>query len=215
MKTSSSDGGDRPHAVDRRARRPRRRDAEPVAAPLVGARSSRTCARSPNSCTSATPGSRCEHVDRAAAIASTMTSSSAPGERRAQRRRRVEREQPALVQQRHARAALRLVEIRRRHHDRDALREELRQQLPELAPRHRIDAGRRLVEQDQLAARGRACRRAPASASCRPTAGRRSRARNGVSCVISSSRSRAARDSRARRESRRRTRCSRRCVRSP
>ena len=53
------------------------------------------------------------------------------------------------MQQRHARAALGLVEIRRGHHDRDALAQELRQQLPELAARHRIDAGRRLVEQDE------------------------------------------------------------------
>ena len=70
-------------------------------------------------------------------------------QRRAQRVGTIEREQPSLVQQRDAGAALRLVEIRRRHHDRDALRQKLRQQLPELAPRHRIDAGRRLVEHDQ------------------------------------------------------------------
>ena len=67
---------------------------------------------------------------------------------RAQAAGRVEREEPPFVQQRDARAPLRFVEIRRRHQNRDALREKLGQQLPELAARHRIDAGRRLVEQD-------------------------------------------------------------------
>ena len=83
--------------------------------------------------------------DRAA-----ITSMTSPWQAGAQRGRRVERQQPAFVQQRHARAALGLVEIRRRHQDRDALAQKLRQQLPELAARHRIDAGRRLVEQDDL-----------------------------------------------------------------
>jgi hypothetical protein len=63
--------------------------------------------------------------------------------------RRVEREHAAFVQQRHARAALGLVEIGRADHDRDALVEELGQQLPELAARDRIDPGRGLVEQDE------------------------------------------------------------------
>ena len=216
MNTSSSDGGDRPHA--RRPRMPapleRRRDrvATAVARVAVG---SRTCARSPNACTSSTPGMRAQHVERRTRGGRRSTSNSCPGSARLQRRRRVERQQPALVQQRDARAPLGLVQVRRRHHDREALRQELRQQLPELAPRHRIDAGRRLVEQQDLAARGRACRPAPASASCRPTADRRGGARNGVSCVISSSRSRARAIVARRRGSRRRTRCSRRCVRSP
>ena len=47
-------------------------------------------------------------------------------------------------------AALGFVQVRRRHHDRQPCGQELRQQLPELAPRHRIDAGRRFVEQQQL-----------------------------------------------------------------
>ena len=97
-----------------------------------------------------------------------------------------------FVQQRDARAALGLVQVRRRHHDGDALRAERRQQLPELAARHRIDAGRRLVEQNRAAARAPACRPARASASCRPTVDRPGRERNGVSCVMSSSRSRRA-----------------------
>ena len=96
-----------------------------------------------------------------------MTSITSPLQAGAKRRRRVQREQPAFVQQRDARAALGLVEIRRRHQDRDALAQKLRQQLPELAPRHRIDARGRLVEQDDLRVRAPACRRAPASASCR------------------------------------------------
>ena len=63
--------------------------------------------------------------------------------------RLVEREHAALVQQRDALAALGFVEVRRRQENRQALLEELRQQLPELAARHRIDAGRRLVEHEQ------------------------------------------------------------------
>ena len=47
-------------------------------------------------------------------------------------------------------AALRFVHVGRRHQDGDAVGEELGQQLPELTARHRVDAGRRLVEQNQL-----------------------------------------------------------------
>ncbi len=60
----------------------------------------------------------------------------------------VEREEAPFVQQRNARAAFCFVEIRRRHENRDALREKLGEQLPELAPRNGIDAGGRLVQQD-------------------------------------------------------------------
>ena len=88
--------------------------------------------------------------------------------------------------------------------------QELRQQLPELAPRHRIDAGRRFVEQQHVAARGPACTRARASASCRPTADRRAASRNGVSCVIVEEAIARRARSAARRASPRRTRCSRR-----
>jgi hypothetical protein len=56
------------------------------------------------------------------------------------------------VEQRHPRAALGLVQIRRRHHDRQPRRQELRQQLPEFTPRHRVDTGGRLVEQQDLGA---------------------------------------------------------------
>ena len=68
----------------------------------------------------------------------------------AERLRRVDHEQPAVREQRDARAPLGLVEVRRRHDDGDALGEELGQQLPELAARHRVHARRRLVEQDDL-----------------------------------------------------------------
>ena len=72
----------------------------------------------------------------------------------------VERDEPAFVEQRHTRAALGLVEIRRRHQNRDSLREKFGEQLPELAPRHGIDAGRRLVEQnDSRLVHQRACER--------------------------------------------------------
>ena len=42
------------------------------------------------------------------------------------------------MDQRDARTALRFVQIRRGDEDRDALLEELRQQLPEFAPRDRV-----------------------------------------------------------------------------
>ena len=61
----------------------------------------------------------------------------------------IAREKPSVVQQGDARATLRLVEVRRRHDNRDALRQKLRQQLPELAARDRIHACRRLVEHDE------------------------------------------------------------------
>ena len=54
------------------------------------------------------------------------------------------------MQQGDARTTFRLVEVRRRHQDGDALGEELRQQFPELAARDGVDAGRRLVEHDHL-----------------------------------------------------------------
>ena len=74
--------------------------------------------------------------------------------------------------------------------------EELGEQLPELAPRHRIDAGRRLVEHEHRAARARACTRARASASSRPTADRRAGRGTARSPVSSSSRVRRAAKSR-------------------
>ena len=80
------------------------------------------------------------------------------------------------------RAPLGFVQIRRRHHDRQALRQELGQQLPELATRHRIDARRRLVEHEH----GGSCTSVHASASfcfMPPDSRSARRSRNGVSPV--------------------------------
>ena len=71
-----------------------------------------------------------------------------PGQLPAQIVRRVEGDDFAFVQQRDPVAALGFVQVRRADENRDALLQELREELPELAARHRIDAGRRLVEQD-------------------------------------------------------------------
>ena len=119
----------------------------------------------------------------------TSSSDGGSGHLGAQARRLVARQDAALVQQRDAAAPLGLVQVGRGHQDRDAARQELRQQLPELAPRHRIDAGRRLVEQDQLGLVDQRAgqRQLLLHAAGQPSA---SRARNGVSCVISSSWSR-------------------------
>ncbi len=72
----------------------------------------------------------------------------APGKRGAKVVRRVEREKTSLVEKGHARASLRLVQVRRADEDRDAHLQELREQLPELAPRYRIHARGRLIEHD-------------------------------------------------------------------
>jgi hypothetical protein len=40
--------------------------------------------------------------------------------------------------------------VGRGHQDSDALREELREELPEFAARHQVDTGRRLIEDDDL-----------------------------------------------------------------
>src|SRR4030095_11633396 len=57
---------------------------------------------------------------------------------------------PALVEERHARAAFGFVEVRRGHQNRQSAREKLGEKLPELTARDGIDAGGRLVEHDQL-----------------------------------------------------------------
>ena len=51
------------------------------------------------------------------------------------------------VHQRDAMAAFGFVEIRRGHQNRQAVGGQVRERVPEFAARHRIDAGRRLVEQ--------------------------------------------------------------------
>ena len=65
----------------------------------------------------------------------------------AQLGRRADLLNDAVVHQRDAMAALGLVEVGGGHQNRQPVRREVRQRVPELAPRHRIDAGRRLVEQ--------------------------------------------------------------------
>ena len=47
-------------------------------------------------------------------------------------------------------AALGLVEVGGRHHQGEAVADQLGEQPPELAPGHRVDAGGRLVEQQHL-----------------------------------------------------------------
>ena len=148
MKTSSSDGtiGRMLDGGEAGARGGALRIAS---AAFVSGRSIQTCRRSPKTCALAMsrwPAS----LSRASRGDGTTTSNSVPVSPARSRARLVEREHLALVQQRDARAALGFVEVRRRHQDGDALREELRQQLPELAARHRVDAGRRLVEHDDL-----------------------------------------------------------------
>ena len=106
-----------------------------------------TCIRSPKTCTSATAA--CADSSRhGARLVLDDGLDHLAGEAAAQPVWRVEREQASLVQQRDTVAALGLVEVRRADENRDALLEKLGEQLPELAPRDRIDAGGRLVEQD-------------------------------------------------------------------
>ena len=158
MNTSSSDAGTVRIASGRSPARSKRL-GRPLSFPRQGsAPSRRTCARSPNACTSRTPCSGASSSSGGLAP-SIDTSRSCPAAC-LQRGRTVDREQTPFVQQRHPPAALRLVEIRRRHDDRQPARQELGQQLPELAPRHRIDAGGRLVEQQHLrCVHQRACQR--------------------------------------------------------
>ena len=109
-----------------------------------------TCRRSPNTCALAISrhgGQECPGPRAARAPPLRTSVRRAPARSRAGL---IERQHLAFVQQRDARAALGFVEVRRRHQDGDALGQKLRQQLPELAARHRIDAGGRLVEHDHL-----------------------------------------------------------------
>ena len=70
-------------------------------------------------------------------------------------------QQPAQVKVADPAAALGLVHVMRRDEQRDALGRQAKQQVPQVAPGHRVDAGRRLVEEDQP----RPCSSAQASAS--------------------------------------------------
>ena len=64
--------------------------------------------------------------------------------------RRALHHDPAVGQIDDAPAALRLVHVMGRHQDRQAVRRHVVDQVPELAARLGVDAGRRLVEQQQL-----------------------------------------------------------------
>ncbi len=72
------------------------------------------------------------------------------GHARFERGRRVAIERVAGIEQGEPVAALRLVEIGGGDHDGDALLPQPVENAPEIAPRHRIDAGGRLVEQQHL-----------------------------------------------------------------
>src|SRR5262249_54166701 len=61
--------------------------------------------------------------------------------------RRADPVQHALVHQRHAMAAFGFVQIRRRDYDRETIAREMSEHIPELPARDRVDAGRRLVQQ--------------------------------------------------------------------
>ena len=189
--------------VDRARRRRRRRAVE-----RARARARRTSARR------ATPGSAASMSSGGARLSADHLEQ-LPGEPRCRRRRRVEREQPALVQQRHARAALGLVEVRRRHHDRDALR----RGTPTAASRTRgATPDRRRSSARRAAISCGSCTSVQASASfCFMPPDSRSARRRAERRQLRHLEQPIARapGSRARRGSRRRTRCSRRCVRSP
>ena len=63
---------------------------------------------------------------------------------------RAERAQPPAIEVADARRVLGLVHVRRRDEDRDAVVVQAVEDGPELAPRHRVDARGRLVQQQQL-----------------------------------------------------------------
>jgi hypothetical protein len=86
--------------------------------------------------------------------------------RGADRRRSVDVEDPPLVEQRYAVTPIRLVHVRRRHDDRQPRRLELREQIPELPPRHRVDPRRRLVDDEVRGAVRFALQHLSAAAVC-------------------------------------------------
>ena len=169
-------------------------------------RPNRTCARSPNICTPATPGRR-QDVRRPAIVGDHFEQR--PGQRARSASGRSSASSRPSCSSATRRAAFGLVQIRRGHHDGDPLRRGTRRAVSRTraaTPDRRRSSARRARS---ASARGPACRPARASVSCRPTADRPVASRNGVSWVISSRRSRRP-GSRARRGSRRRRRCSRR-----
>ena len=113
----------------------------------------------------------------AAAVAlAPRTASSGRSKRAPMPRGRVDGEDASALDEGDAVAAVGFVHVRRRDDDREATARERRQQVPELAARYGVDAGRRLVEEQDLGPMHERAARAPASASCRrrarPRAGR-------------------------------------------
>ena len=119
--------------------------------PVWSSRAS-TSRRSPKRCTSTTPTPLLDRVQRAlrgAQIAWTHFDTLGV-QALAQFGGRAELPDLAQMHQRDAMAALRFVEIRRGDEDREAVGRQMRERVPEFAARNRIDAGRRLVEQQHL-----------------------------------------------------------------
>ena len=213
MNTSSSDGGDRPDA-DRRQAGLARSAARTRRPPSSPAGPSRTCSALAEHLRVRHAGQRAQDARAARRRSAAMTSSSRPAS--------VARSAPGASSASTRPSCSSATRAQRSASSRYGvaitivmpLREELRQQLPELAARDRIDAGRRLVEQDQLGswtsvqASASFCFMPPDSRSASRVAERRE-LRHLEQPVA------ARAGSRARRGSRRRTRCSRRCVRSP
>ena len=214
MKTSSRDAGTARRLATRTpaSRQARRKPGRTRRRPLPSRHPHVQRARR-TLCTSRTAGSP-RTTWAAISCGSASTSSRSSGKAALQRVRLVEGQDAALAHQRDARAALGFVEVGRGHDDRDALRQELGEQAPEFAARHRVDAGGRLVEQDDLRLVDQRARQrelllhAARQAVGEPRAERRQlhHLEQPVAALAVVAR---------RRGSRRRTRCSRRCVRSP
>ncbi len=120
--------------------------------PASGSRTS-TSRRSPNRCTSRTCASVSLIADSTCSAASERRRAHFQprgAEAAANLGRRADLLDRAGMHQRDAMAAFRLVEIRCGHENRQAVGGQMRERVPELAPRDRIDAGRRLVEQQHL-----------------------------------------------------------------
>ena len=97
----------------------------------------------------------------------------AAGRGAAQLLRRAQRDQPAAGDQRDRVALLRLGHVLGRDEQRPAGRLQAVELLPDRLAQDRVDARRRLVEEQQRRARGRARRRARGAAASRPRVGRR------------------------------------------
>ena len=86
---------------------------------------------------------------------------------------RAERDEPAARDERDGVALLGLVDVLRGHQQRPAVVAQAMQLVPDRGPQHRVDAGGRLVEEQQLRVVDEGARRARGGAACRPTGGRR------------------------------------------